>query len=697
MNISFSSDYPSEVFIVAFIPCFLLMIIQMGVFFCLRKRFSRIYNPRGLYNLGPFNQEYLNLNNREWLSAMLSMDDKKVFNHTGIDGLLMVRFSRLLVILSLVVMMFGLIFILPIHLTGDMGMEDFFNQASLSNISTKSDRLWSHLVFLWLFSFIIYGLIWREWSVLTKYKKLNDMNDKYQSNSFIVCQYNRECSDFESDNSSNENRLQDSVNSIVEANSYTIHTFPYLDNFMRLINNHDRLVMKLHQCKWDQNLEVASSLKVSSLLSQLKKNYDMLQQEQKCNHELTDTSVILFKKPTKCLSVKNSLNETCSYYNIRCIDPSSIIIKNTTVSFNENMIRSFIINLLMIGFLMLWIGPLTGIVSLTKLESLTRQFSYTTTENIPDVLFRFCEGLLPIIIMGIIYLFLVKLLYFVESFKRVISRDRLDLLVCRDMIIFMIIDSFLFFVISGSVLENLKEIFEKPFDIPLKLAAALPSQSSFFIVQIMAYSFVLHPWEMIRLLRYPFVYKFPFMKYRSDLKCTLNTLPEEPYYPQLYARYILIYTVGITYSLLSPMILPFWFLYFVSGHIEMVFNVTHIHEASYSYRGKFWLIAYNGLMIGLFIAQLMMIGVMTLRKNVLIAALCGPLPFISLAVWLFLRKKYLKKYCGLSVELTKKMPELNDHSIDIMLKSYIYHHEIPKINELSKFKYPFKYRLETCN
>jgi hypothetical protein len=64
-------------------------------------------------------------------------------------------------------------------------------------------------------------------------------------------------------------------------------------------------------------------------------------------------------------------------------------------------------------------------------------------------------------------------------------------------------------------------------------------------------------------------------------------------------------------------------------------------------------------MIGIFVFQLLMIGVFALKGNALISSLCIPLPLITFVFYKFIRNNFDRSTIYLSLSLAKeiKMPE----------------------------------------
>jgi len=80
-------------------------------------------------------------------------------------------------------------------------------------------------------------------------------------------------------------------------------------------------------------------------------------------------------------------------------------------------------------------------------------------------------------------------------------------------------------------------------------------------------------------------------------------------YDEQYGHHLLIFTLVMVYSTLSPFILPFGLIYFVIAMMCSFYNILYVYKTEYEGGGNFWPALVNRIMLGLVIYQLTMIGV----------------------------------------------------------------------------------------
>ena len=149
----------------------LIIAVVCLVLFCLlRRKHQRIYSPRQLLLETPVPVAQRTPSIFSWILPAFVVKDSEVFKYAGIDALVHMRFLKLCFKISLVLMPYGLIVLIPINYFGGeelLGLD----RIALSNITVKSSKVWAHVVAAWLYTLIICYLFHQEWKAFILYRQ----------------------------------------------------------------------------------------------------------------------------------------------------------------------------------------------------------------------------------------------------------------------------------------------------------------------------------------------------------------------------------------------------------------------------------------------------------------------------------------------------------------------------------------------
>ena len=145
-------------------------LVAISLFSFLRPRLKRIYSPRQLlldmmFPLGKLPNSFF-----AWIIPAFMANDDDVFYYAGIDALVYMRFLKLCIKISLVIMPYGIAVLLPLNYYGKGGLHGL-DKVALSNVTEGSTKLWAHLVAAWFYTVIICYLLYEEWKVYIMYRQ----------------------------------------------------------------------------------------------------------------------------------------------------------------------------------------------------------------------------------------------------------------------------------------------------------------------------------------------------------------------------------------------------------------------------------------------------------------------------------------------------------------------------------------------
>lgn len=156
-------------FVSALVLNAIIGIVCLILFCLLRRKHKKIYAPRQLLVETPApgkrDQSFFS-----WLLPAFCVKDREVFQYAGIDAVVHMRFLKLCFKISLVLMPYGIIVLIPVNYFGG---EDLLglDRIAVSNISPGSPKVWAHVVATWIYTLIICYLLHQEWREFIIYRQ----------------------------------------------------------------------------------------------------------------------------------------------------------------------------------------------------------------------------------------------------------------------------------------------------------------------------------------------------------------------------------------------------------------------------------------------------------------------------------------------------------------------------------------------
>ncbi|KAI5477633.1 DUF221 domain containing membrane protein [Pseudohyphozyma bogoriensis] len=183
----------------------------------------------------------------------------------------------------------------------------------------------------------------------------------------------------------------------------------------------------------------------------------------------------------------------------------------------------------------------------------------------------------------------------------------------------------LFVFITSSTYSLLQEISESPAGVLTKLATTLPGARNFFVSYVMLSGLAIMPLQLLELAVIIPRFFFKLFITRTPRDYAELNAPPTLNLGTVYPQALLIFTLGVTYSIISPLILPFATLYFAMGYLVYKYKLLFVYYRPYESRGQAWPLAFNRIALGLVIFQVFMLGLFTVRKAFLLSGLMVPL------------------------------------------------------------------------
>jgi len=299
-------------------------------------------------------------------------------------------------------------------------------------------------------------------------------------------------------------------------------------------------------------------------------------------------------------------------------------------------IRALLVAGVVFFIIFCYIIPITLVASLANLNSLAKTKGLTWLQPVADFnpgFTAFLQGFVPPLVTSIFF-FLVPTFMVILSRKEALpSESDAQTSAIWKVFLFVLFDYFLVYTFAGSVaakMDLLKHYAETPADIINLFATTLPAQSTFFMNLIMLAALSIQPLELIRAV--PLILtKLKRRFLASSIYDHLRIMTEDVAFHKLYAFPMLVFLVMCAYAALAPFLMVFVVAYYGIGYVVNLNQLLYVYNVPFHTGGKQFPVVFRCSIVALFISQLLMTGVLGLKRMAIPSALM--IPLMAFTAW----------------------------------------------------------------
>ncbi|KAG1712973.1 hypothetical protein DVH05_000703 [Phytophthora capsici] len=187
---------------------------------------------------------------------------------------------------------------------------------------------------------------------------------------------------------------------------------------------------------------------------------------------------------------------------------------------------------------------------------------------------------------------------------------------------FQLVQIFFVTVIVGTILDSLKEILDQPKKLVSMLGRSMPQQSTFFISYVIVQTGLGLVMELLRVVPlvlsclYALLAPKHTRRERNSpwlgLRDVAQTDPFDPTNPL--ADCFLVLLVTLTFAPIAPLVCYFTWFFFLMAEIVYRRQVLYVYKPMCFALGAFWPRVFKFCIIALVVAQLTLIGILSLKK-----------------------------------------------------------------------------------
>ena len=299
------------------------------------------------------------------------------------------------------------------------------------------------------------------------------------------------------------------------------------------------------------------------------------------------------------------------------VSPGDVIWANMSVRWWERQLRSITVRLIVGALIFGWVFPvaLTGLLS--QVNFLTQLLPWLGWLNkLPSEILAAIQGVLPPVLLGLLMVVLPIVLRFLAKQSGVPTGMAVELQVQNMYFLFSFVQIFLVVSLSSSLTSVFKELYADPTKAPTLLAQSIPRGSNYFFQYMLLQAFSVSGGDLVQIgaligwfVLAPLLDSTSRQKWRRNI--TLPTIQWGTFYPV----YTNLACIGIIFSVISPLMIPFSIITFALFWVAYRYNTLFVNRYRFDTGGLLFPQAVNQLFTGIYFMELVLVGLFFLVRD----------------------------------------------------------------------------------
>ncbi|KAI2635057.1 hypothetical protein GGS21DRAFT_516584 [Xylaria nigripes] len=292
------------------------------------------------------------------------------------------------------------------------------------------------------------------------------------------------------------------------------------------------------------------------------------------------------------------------------ITPGEIVWSALKVSWWQRVIRRFAVLAFISALIIFWAIPVGIVGIISNISALEQIVFLQWIRFIPEVILGFIQGLLPSVLMSVLLSLVPIIMRLCAKLSGEPSLSRVELFTQNAYFAFQVIQLFLITTLTSAATAVGYKIYQRPEEATSLLASNLPMAANFyisyFIVQGLGIASSLLS-QFTGFIIFTLVYKF------------LSGTPRQLYtkwanlsaisWGSVLPIYTNIAVISITYATIVPLMLGFATVGMSLFYLAWRYNIFFVTDTQIDTRGLIYPRALKQLFVGIYIAELSMIGI----------------------------------------------------------------------------------------
>ena len=636
------------------VPVAITAAVYLGAFCLIRSRYRFIYAPRTYFATIPEQDRTPSSSHSSvsWWHDYKVLDDKFVLRHSSLDGYLFLRFLRMIVIICAVGTCLTWPILFPVNATGGGGASQL-DKIAFGNIDNPK-KLYAHAIVAWVFLIFVLIVITREryFAINVRQAQASIKQNALRLSSRVILFL--AVPDFALDRSEIQRYFgSEAINSwpvpkVEELESATGQRSSKVEQLEQAEYELEMNVVKQQGQKKSKNMPdeqarpdddnngdqtrpkhrsrhvVGSSVDTLAMLRKDITNLDTKIQSLKeaLSDNMTEGSVALFVEYKDQAAAHQAYQQVRHHQPLALqprflpVQPKEVLWSNLNMDPALRITYSYLAVTLIIATIIFWSIPISIIGFWSNVSNLTDKFKFLRFINdLPSPILGFLTGFVPAYILSEVVSYVPKFFRYIAKTSGQPTTVAAELMTQKWYFVFQVVQVFLVTTFSSGAAAVGTKIASDPTAAPILLARNVPKAANFylayFVVQGIGSSAntILNYSDLFEYLFYDkFIDKTPRQKYsrRSSMKGAA--------WGKWYPKFTNFAVIALAYSCIAPLLLGFAAVGLYLFYLCYKYQLLYVVQIKLETRGASYTMALQHLMVGVYLSQLCLLGLFSIKE-----------------------------------------------------------------------------------
>jgi len=562
------------------------------------------------------------------LKELWDYDQDKIQKLAGFDAMVFSTMVFFMFKLLLILIPMTFLLIVPVYSSGGAGIDDIIDKMTLSNI--KSNEQW-RIWFTLIVAILIHG--GSTWFLRENFRKLSIRADKFNAEN-TESHYTVLIQAIPEEKTKGTN-LYDFLDRVYPGRVCNVNLCYELKDVQKLWLKYKAAEKKRELCQSTDNKEVGcccmkKDLATCTLLEADAKNAFYAKDINEL--PLIPVAIAQFKDITTTTICSSAvLIPGGEGMQVRAVPefPEEILWRNLSQTDIRRQMGTYVGTVLYMMLIVFYSPVMVFIQGLANIDKLAATWSgFEAVLDLNSSVKAILQGTLPAVVFSLFFVILPIFLrqlskLAVPAFKT--DENEMTLRRYADCLVGM---GLLVSVFSSGILSSMDAISELSASLIWEtLGEEVPAQSVFFLTYVITAAFINMAMNLAMVI--------PFFKNLCGLYA-----PATFDYEVQYGVMILMFTICVTYAVISPLILVWGCLYFLFAYITFTYQLVYIFKRGNDTGGRNFPAVYGRLNYGMVIGQLVIIAMMVLQEAIPQAVLFLFVPLYTISTRRESKRKY---------------------------------------------------------
>lgn len=652
------------------IPVLVVSIVYIVIFLIMRRSQSRFYAPRTY--LGSIRESERSPELKPgifgWFSTFWKIPDTYALQHQSLDAYLFIRYLRILCAICFVSLCITWPILFPINATGGGGKSqlEILSYSNVDISGSGKNRLYAHTFVAWIvYSFLMY-MILRECIFYINVRQAFLLSPTYakrmSSRTVLFTSVPEEYLD--------EARLHSLFNDSAK-NVWLVGDATDLD---KLVEERDETAMKLEKAEV-KLLKLVNKARIDAMkkggntdkppanadpeagniaarwipnkkrpshrlgpLGLIGKKVDTIEWGREELHKLipqVDAAQAEFvqgnhkKAPAVFVEFHTQSDAQAAFQTVTHhhalhmapryigVQPNEIVWKSLFIPWWQLFVRRYAVYSFIAVLIIFWAIPVGIIGVIAQVNTLKQLPGLTWLGDIPKPILGVISGLLPSVALSILMSLVPIIMRVCAKLSGTVSLSQTELFTQNAYFVFQVIQVFLIRTMTDTASTAVVQIIQNPDGVFDLLSSSLPTSSNFYISYFIVQGLTIATnvlTQVVGCIVFRILYKFLASTPRAMYTkwTTLSSLS----WGSLLPVYTNIAVISITYSVIAPLMLFWSTLAMGLFYLAYRYNVLFVTDTVIDTRGLIYPRALKQLFVGIYLAEVCMVGLFAVSKAV---------------------------------------------------------------------------------